>query len=295
MKNRQIYKSTAGRQAILDVYDTILERWPVPYETLSISTQYGQTFVLACGPESAPPLVLLHGSSSNSAMWIGDVVEYSRHYRVYGVDIPGEPGKSEAVRFDLDGPEAADWLQQVFAGLHIDQVMLLGISLGGWLALKFATTYPERVEKLVLLCPAGVAPQKVSFALQTVTLIFFGQWGIDRLIKIVNGNQPIATEAVEYTRLIANNFNPRIETIPIFSDQELRRLKMPVMLIVGEKDALLPSKKTAVRLRSLLPDLTAMVLPDRGHVLINFAHQIMDFLVDRQSERALQSRSTTGP
>lgn len=285
MTNQQVFKSAAGRQAILDVYDTVLERWPVSYETLNIPTKFGQTFVLACGAESAPPLVLLHGSSSNSAMWIVDVAEYSRHYRVYGIDIPGEPGKSEPVRFDLNGPDPVIWLQQVFAGLHIDQVMLGGISLGGWLALKFATTYPDSVEKLVLLCPAGVAPQKISFALQTVALMFFGQWGLERLIKIVNGSQPIAAETLEYTRLIANNFKPRIETIPIFSDQELRRLGMPVMLIVGEKDALLPSKKTAARLRNLLPDLKAMVLPDRGHVLINFAPQIMDFLVERGLEK----------
>lgn len=284
MKSREIFKSEAGKQAISDIYDTILKRWPVSYETLNISTEYGQTFVLACGAKSAPPLVLLHGSSSNSAMWIGDVAAYSRHYRVYGVDIPGEPGKSDPVRFDLNRPDPAIWLEQVFAGLHIDRVTLGGISLGGWLALKYATNYPEPIEKLVLLCPAGVAPQKVSFALKTVALMVFGQWGIDRLIKIVNSGQPIADETLEYTRLIASNFNPRIETIPIFSDRELKRLEMPVMLIVGEKDALLPSKKTATRLRGLLPDLTAMVLPDRGHVLINFAPQIMEFLIESKVE-----------
>lgn len=278
MKNRPIFKSIASKQAILERYDSILEQWPVPYETLTIPTQYGNTFVIACGDPLAPPLVLLHGSSSNSAMWIGDVTTYHHHYRVYALDIPGEPGKSEAVRFDLNGPDPAIWLLEVFTGLSIDQAALLGISLGGWLALKFATTYPERVEKLVLLCPAGVAPQKASFTLQTVALMFFGQWGIDRLIKIVNGNQPIPVEALEYTKLIANSFNPRIETIPIFSDEDLRRLRMPVLLIVGEKDALLPSKKTAARLSNLLPHLTLNVMPESGHVLINLAAPIMDFL-----------------
>jgi len=286
MKDQQIFKSAAGRQAILEIYDSILERWPVPYEALNISTRYGQTFVLACGDPLAPPLVLLHGSSSNSAMWIGDVAEYCRRYRVYALDIPGEPGKSEAVRFDLKEPDPATWLQEVFTCLHFDRAVLLGISLGGWLALKFATTFPEQVEELVLLCPAGVAPQKTSFILQTVGLMFFGQWGIERLIKIVNGSQPMAAETLQYSRLIAENFNPRIEAIPIFSDEDLGRLRMPVLLIVGEQDVLLPSKKTAARLSRLLPELTAIVLPDRGHVLIDFAPQVMDFLAGRQPEKA---------
>jgi pimeloyl-ACP methyl ester carboxylesterase len=288
MKNQQIFKSAAGRQAILEVYDSILKRWPVPYESLSVNTQYGQTYVQACGADSAPPLILLHGSSTNSAMWIGDVSTYCQGYRVYALDIPGEPGKSEALRFDLNSPEPALWLAEVFAALHIERAVLLGISLGGWLALKFATTYPERVTKLVLLCPAGVAPQKVSFMLQTVGLMFFGQWGLERLIKIVNGGQSIALEALEYTRLIANNFNPRIESLPIFSDQALKRLEMPVRLIVGEKDALLPSRNTVARLSNLLPHLTATVLPDSGHVLINLAAPIMDFLVAEDMEKAPQ-------
>lgn len=286
MKDQQIFKSAAGRQAILERYDSILNQWPVPYEPLNISTRYGQTFVLACGDPLAPPVVLLHGSSSNSAMWIGDVAEYCRRYRVYALDIPGEPGKSEAVRFDLKEPDPATWLQEVFTCLHFDRAVLLGISLGGWLALKFATTFPEQVEELVLLCPAGVAPQKTSFILQTVGLMFFGQWGIERLIKIVNGSQPMAAETLQYSRLIAENFNPRIEAIPIFSDEDLGRLRMPVLLIVGEQDVLLPSKKTAARLSRLLPELTAIVLPDRGHVLIDFAPQVMDFLAGRQPEKA---------
>lgn len=110
MKNQAVFKSEEGKNAILTVYDSLLNRWPVPYETMNIPTRYGNTFVIACGEKSDPPLVLLHGTSSNSAIWIGDVVEYSRDYRVYTVDIPGEPGKSAAVRYDLTGPAHTEWL-----------------------------------------------------------------------------------------------------------------------------------------------------------------------------------------
>ena len=63
---------------------------------------------------------------------------------------------------------------------------------------------------------------------------------------------------------------------------------MPVRLIVGEKDALLPSRKTVARLSNLLPHLTATVLPDSGHVLINLAAPIMDFLMAENMEKAPQ-------
>lgn len=147
------------------------------------------------------------------------------------------------------------------------------------MALKFSTAYPEKIDKLVLLCPSGVAPQKLSFMLRALQLMFLGKRGTDRLIRIVNGNADVPGEAIAYSRLIADNFNPRVEFVPIFSDEELKRLSMPVLLIAGEKDVLLNSKKTTARLEKLLPRLKVNILSGAGHVLINLAGKIIEFLL----------------
>ena len=49
MKNAEIFKSPEGKAEILAFYDSILERWPVPYETQMVPTGYGNTFVISCG------------------------------------------------------------------------------------------------------------------------------------------------------------------------------------------------------------------------------------------------------
>jgi len=278
MKEKAVFKSEKGRDEILAVYDTLLKRWPVPYNTREIATRCGNTFALTCGDPAAAPLVLLHGSTSNSAMWIGDSVVYSRHFRVIALDIPGEPGKSAPVRTALAGPGYVDWMEDVFSALGLEKAALEGISLGGWLALKFAAAHPERVSRLVLLCPAGVVTQKMSFLLAAIALSPFGGWGRERLVRRVYGRQTVVREAVAYSKLIGAHFNPRMEVIPLFSGEELRRLDMPVLLIAGEKDALLPSKKTAARLESLLPRLTVHLLPGSGHVILDQAGSVADFL-----------------
>jgi pimeloyl-ACP methyl ester carboxylesterase len=278
MKETPIFKSSSGRQAILDQYDAILERWPVPFEKLEISTNLGSTFIIACGDPSASPLVLLHGSSTNAAMWIGDVSEYTQRFRVYAVDIPGEPGKSVSIRPELTGSGYADWLIDVLSELKVDHLSMVGISLGGWLALKFAAAFPQRVEKLALLCPSGVGGQKASFMLKALALLPFGRKGRDQLIRIVNGDLELAPEALEFIHLIAENFNPRLEKIPIFPDEELLRLTMPVYLIVGARDALLHSEITADRMGRLLPRITIDLIPNSGHTLIGFQRQIFNFL-----------------
>lgn len=77
MNTPQFYKSARGKETVLKTYETVLQRWPVPYKTLEIPTRAGKTFVLSCGPQGAPALILLHGSSSNLTMWVGEVAEYS--------------------------------------------------------------------------------------------------------------------------------------------------------------------------------------------------------------------------
>jgi pimeloyl-ACP methyl ester carboxylesterase len=263
-------------------YDALLARWPVSCTTLDVASRYGTTFVAASGNESAPPLVLIHGAGSNSAMWAGDVGEYSCHYRVYAVDLLGEPGKSAPVRPDWNSSAYAEWLGDVLDALKVERAVLIGLSQGGWTVLKFATSRPERVDKLVLLTPGGVTPDRISFALRAIPLSFLGRWGIKRINRMVFGPQPIPAEVNEAITLIMTHFKPRIGVLPIFSDEELRRLTMPTLLLIGQEDNLRDARKVAERMRKLLPKLTAKIIPQAGHALYNTPSHIMPFLAAKE-------------
>jgi len=284
MSYKPVFKSEKGKADVLAAYDSILMRWPIPYEVLNISTRYGRTHIIACGDKSLPPLFLLHGTGSNSAMWMGDAAQYSNYYRVYTIDIPGEPGKSEERQYPLKGSSYCEWMEDVHNTLQNEKVSLVGISLGAWAAVSFSVRHPEKVEKLVLLCPSGIGPQKASFMLKAIPLMLLGEIGIDRITRLVNGNQIIPEEAVQYCKLIARSFNLRTEPVPIFSDDELKRLTMPVLLYAGEKDVLLDSKKTVERMTKLLPDALINLLPDAGHVLINLQDNILSFLISNKAK-----------
>jgi pimeloyl-ACP methyl ester carboxylesterase len=280
MTTPSIYKSPAGEREIMALYDAVLARWPAPHTTARIATRHGGTFVVASGPDGAPPMILLHGSSSNAMSWVGDVAAYSRHFRVFAVDLPGEPGRSDPHRPSWAGPDFAEWLEDVLNGLNLPTASLLGISQGGWTALKFATREPGRVDKLALLAPGGVAPMRVSFLLRTIPLSLLGRRGAEAVNRVVFGKQPLHPEAVAFMNAIMTHFRPRIEPQALYTDEELRRLAMPVLLIVGAQDALFPAQKIAARLQGLLPALTAQMLPDAGHVLHNTAERVVPFLVE---------------
>jgi pimeloyl-ACP methyl ester carboxylesterase len=278
MNTESIYKSPAGKSQIMALYDAVLARWPVPYETFNLPTRHGETFIIASGEVSAPPLVLLHGSASNAVSWVGDVPEYSQHFRVYAVDLPGEPGKSAENRPTWDGPGFAEWLEDVLDSLKIQKTALLGISQGGWTALRFATTQPERVDRLVLLAPGGIMPARSSFILKAILLSMLGRWGAERINRIVFGKQTIHPEAVKFMDAILTHFKARIGKEYLFSDDELKYLNMPTLLIGGMEDALIPMESVIPRMQKLVPQLKAVLIPDMGHALINMAERVIPFL-----------------
>lgn len=277
---KKAFKTEEGKLAVYEAYDNLAKSTKIPYEELNIKTEYGNTYVMALGDENLPVLILMHGSGMNSLMWLNEMNIYKEKYRVYAVDMVGEPGKSDERQLPLATDDYADWLNQVLIGLNVENASFVGISLGAWLGTKFAIKYSNKVEKLVLLCPAGIGKQKKGFAFISLFYMLQGDKGLDKLFKKINGGEDMPEEILSYQKLIANNFNFRRETVPIFSDEELKRLTMPVCLLVGEKDIMLDSNSTADRMKKLLPNAEVEMLLGEGHTIVTFGDDIRKFLYE---------------
>ena len=278
------YKTLEGERRVMALYDAALKNWSVGDETRMMATRHGDTYVIASGDAKSPAMILLHGAGGNSTMWAGDVKDYSQHFRVYALDLPGEAGKSAANRPAWDSPAFAEWLEDVMNGLHIEQVTLVGISQGAWTALKFATTHPERVDKLVLMAPGGVVPDRKSFLIRAIGSMLLGKWGITRMVHALFGDQSVPDGVVDIVVQMTASFKPRMGVLPIFSDDELRRLTMPTFLIGGTKDIIRDTSQIEARLRDFVPDLTVKIIAGAGHALINTGEAVMQFLEDKTPE-----------
>ncbi|MGQ4271075.1 alpha/beta fold hydrolase [Nocardiopsis changdeensis] len=274
-----IYRSEAGEREVRRRYLEALDAWPVPAEQVRLPTREGETFVLACGPRDAPPVVLLHGSGANSSVWAGDAPTWSRHLRMYAVDLVGEPGLSAPARPALDSDAVALWLDDVMDGLGLSRAAFVGMSLGGWAALDHAVRRPGRVERLALVCPGGIGRQTPLRLAPALAWTPFGRWGRLRSVRAVLGlHEPRYAPLVEEVAAAFGEFRPRTETLPVFSDADLRSLDMPVMAVVGDRDLMLDSADTARRLRAHVPHAEVTVLPGVGHAVIGQGPAVLDFL-----------------
>jgi pimeloyl-ACP methyl ester carboxylesterase len=248
---------------------------------MRVQTREGETFVIASGPEPAPAVVLLHGTAFNSVMWMGDIVSWAKEFRVYAVDIIGDAGLSAASRPSFASDAHALWLEDVMRGLGIASAAFVGISLGGWLALDFATRQPERVTSLVLMAPGGVASKNVlPWALPLLAL---GPWGRRKMTEMISGPSPKnpspAQRAIaEFTGLVFRNMKARTGKFPIVSDSDLQELTIPVMAILAGKDVFIDSPRVRTRLERNVRNLRIRYLPDSRHSIVGQTAPILDFL-----------------
>ncbi len=283
-----IYKSEEGRREVLEQYRAILENWPVDNRQYVVDTSFGRTFIIESGDSGKPPLILLHGSASNSHVWFSDVAALSKHYRVYAIDMIGEAGLSEASRPSYQSGAYPQWLNEVMQALGLSTCSMVAMSLGGWMALSFAADCPDKVDRLVLLCPGGLAQAKASFVWKAVFFSLLGKWGQLQTLKLVGGGASATSSSrspgnLALASLTFKHFKPRRAKLPLFSDQSLQRLTMPVLMLFGDQDQLIPAKQSMKRLQRCAPLATVEMLPQTGHLILNQTDRILRFLARQGS------------
>ena len=116
-----------------------------------IAFQDGELAFFSLGNPDAPPLVILHGAAGCTAMETEPLAQrLSKHFRVYALDFAGH-GQSDPFS---DTPFHPDLfigsVKALFDHLDLHQANLFGFSLGGFIALSFASQFPGRVGKLAL-------------------------------------------------------------------------------------------------------------------------------------------------
>jgi pimeloyl-ACP methyl ester carboxylesterase len=267
------FKTPEGKAKYIAAYDATLSLWSVPYESLEVTTRWGHTHVITCGPKDASPLVLLHGMHLSATMWFSNVADLSRNYRIYAVDTIGSVGRSVAAHPLKSRADLAGWLNDVLDGLGITQTHMLGHSHGGWVALNFALSASERVKRLILLSPiASLLPLVSQFWLRGIPAILFPRRSfITSFMKWMTVEGFVVNELfVGQFVLGMKNFRPfpQIRVFPtVFSDDELRQIKVHTLLLVGAEEVVYDPEAAVNRAQQLMRNIETEVIPNASHGL----------------------------
>jgi len=281
-----MFKDPAGKALIRDWHEKFRAKINQPTEERLLETLHGQTHVLITGPVNAPALVVLHGALASSAHVLPELGNLIQDHRIYAIDVVGQSVMSEDRRLEMKDDSYAQWLRQVLDALGVDRIDLLGVSWGGWVALNFATTFPDRLKKLVLVMPAGVvngSAWRGFIEAGWPIMKFLRKPSDENLDAAVKGQ--FTTIDPDWRRFFGDallNYKLDVRIPPLYSDVRLTEIKSPVLVFGAEHDLSFPGQKLIARIQKVLPD-------SQTELVINSKH-CPPFTDEHRNDRAARIR-----
>lgn len=311
----KLYKSPEGFHAIMDWYQSVVDQIGCPFESLFVNTRFGRTHMLAAGPAQAPALFLIPGVAGCAPLWRKQLPAFAGHFRVYALDIPGQPGLSDPNPPSFLNDDYTLWLSDVLDDLGLERAHFAGVSVGGWIAMRMGIDAPGRVDRVVMMGPTGISRARLPVKIW-LTRVMKKNKDADALqddltAKSVSSKSPggsFGTFDRQLARAMAlctrhyrvdrslGVYNEATGRVNIWQGLKvlrrfflaepasvLRRFAAPGLLVFGEHEVLYNPHAVGRKARKLMNDVDVEVVPGAGHAAIydqpDFVNgMIIDFL-----------------
>ncbi|HEX9190128.1 MAG TPA: alpha/beta fold hydrolase [Vicinamibacteria bacterium] len=234
---------------------------------------------------SGPPLLLVHGLGSNATMeWGRLMAPLGRKYRVLAPDLPGFGDSERPASADYSIPMQVEAVLAFMRARGVGRTRLAGISMGGWISARLAGEHPERVERLVLVAAAGMRPDGPTIPAEV--LLPRDEEGVRRLVAAVRHKAPVPPGFVARDILARRLEEEWIVRRALESMRDgddwlngtLGRAEMPVLVVWGKQDALIPVAYAAP-LSAEFRNARLEVMDGCGHVPIADCPEAFDRLL----------------
>ena len=233
------------------------------------------------------PVVLIHGNPGSCQDWSRLYLPISNRYRAVAFDRPGHGHSERPNHRPITVEVQAEMLHAALRQLGIERPIIVGHSWGGSLALVYALEFPAEVSGLVLLAPAAYeSDDGVSFlsklpgwpligdVLNFVFTPLLGPWLVRTDIAKAFAPDPVPKKYLRHA--LAEWTRPKkvkwysvddallCGSLPKFADR-YPEITVPVVIVTGDADQIVPAEQNAERLHQVLPDSHLNLLPRTGH------------------------------
>ncbi|HVE57406.1 MAG TPA: alpha/beta hydrolase [Pyrinomonadaceae bacterium] len=273
------YKNENSRKWLETWLKDALRTNNLAYEIIEIETFLGKTSVLAKNHEreDLEPVVFLPGGRTCGIFWDinNNLAPLYEDFRIYLVDVNGQPGLSGGNAPVLDSEGYGRWLKDLVAGLGLTQANFVGASFGGSLIMKLGEIDNSAIKRAVMCNPAGFVnislnPRNLYYLL--MPMLFPSKNTVMKFLEKVVFDKDFAFEAkkreqlAEFILYTNMYFQMSVENPRPFPDETLKKLNAPSYLILDRDDIFIPQSKTQERAEKLLPNLVETVwIEKHGH------------------------------
>ena len=219
------------------------------------------------GPEGAPPLLLLHGLGDSLAGWAQVAPLLARKFRVHLLDLPGHglSGRPPDWRLPTLTRAVAHYADS------LRDPLVVGHSLGGWIALRLALSRAVVPRALVLVNPGGARLAHADWAPFRALVSAKNRAGVERYLAAAFHKPPLALRLFPHEVVKAMWTDAAQGVLDAIADEdflsapELASLRLPVRLVWGTRDRLLPAG-TLEFFRRAPPDAQLRPIEGAGHL-----------------------------
>jgi pimeloyl-ACP methyl ester carboxylesterase len=266
-----------------------LPNYPDDVETVTVD---GRDLAVVDRGEGAP-LVFVHGLGSNLSLWRGALDAFDDTHRVVALDLPGF-GLSDKKNVPGTMSFYADAVASTMEALEIDEATVVGVSMGGQVALTLALEQPERLRDLVLVSPAGIETftDQEAQTMKSMTTAEgiantpdeqvrknvaanFASWSDDYAWLIEQRDSlRQRDDFMDYARANAASVSGMLDA-PV--RDRLEEIEIRTLVLFGAGDKLIPNPflhpnqttaSVAEEAREALPNATVELVDDAGHLLM---------------------------
>jgi 4,5:9,10-diseco-3-hydroxy-5,9,17-trioxoandrosta-1(10),2-diene-4-oate hydrolase len=233
-----------------------------------------------------PVVLLLHGLATSLVTWCRNVDPLAAAgFRVLALDLPGYGDSDKPKHISYDPVAGARVLHQFLDALGVERLSLVGNSAGGLIVGLFALNYPEKVERLVLVDSGGLG-HRVSWFLRIASLPLLGdlvyqprlQNGRDIARRVFHQPPPFLRKTLPELqrartlpgsrRVALQSIRSSVNLLGLRKQRyilpQLKRLSIPLMIVWGEEDKIIPVSH-ARSVQQTLPDSLVHIIPQCGH------------------------------
>jgi pimeloyl-ACP methyl ester carboxylesterase len=240
---------------------------PVEKVERTVNVRGIQTHMFEAGSPVAPPLLYIHGTFLGN-LWLAYHNTFSHNFHVFAPDIPGF-GLTERPDWMRDMSDYVLYFRDMLDALGLDKAIVVGHSLGGWMAVELAVWYPKRVEKLVLSNAAGIrvkgSPIADLFAMNPQELImtcFDNLAAAMPLMPAEFNTDYVLSQYRQLTTLASLAWNPAYDPK---LERRLEQIGCPTLIVWGENDRLIP-QVYGDTFHRLIANSKLVKLEDTGHM-----------------------------
>lgn len=267
------FASAHGRDRFGTAYAEAMKEMPPPQATLDVRTTFGivRVYRFAGAEPGEPPLVLLPGTVSASPVWADNLPSLLRLRTVYTVDLLGEPGLSVQDRPIETSADQAAWLRETLAALPEPRVVPVGLSIGGWTAANLAAREPAKIAGLIVVEPIRTfTGLSTSVVLRSVPLAV--RWAPrswrDSFTSWTANDAPVKDEPVaDMIEAGTRHYVRRLPAPEQLTPDQLRRVRVPVLVILAGASRMHDSGEAARVARRTLPLATVLTYENASHAI----------------------------